>query len=325
MEMMQMMKKAEAEECVENVIKCLMPAVVQGFWYGLACSSVRTQADSTLLKNKGDLEAAIGEALCNQSENLDSWSNLLSLKKGRVDACLNQCGVSPSHFRPLWKRLRSLALVACLYGIDVNDAAIQGEIVLCLVEAEIKQVPAEILRNDAASIAARLLLQQVEVTGTGLVSLTGIHRLLADTSEDARSRRRAAEYFRARHHELQGARLLEESTKVTSYTEQQTKREQARREFTIAGLPHRIQAVEDETLRQHKNLQSRARVRSAFGLLFSLTYYLITTSLALSRCALVLLFSSLLKVYRFVDYRQYAVGARRTNSVSLPDAEIGLG
>lgn len=42
---------------------------------------------------------------------------------------------------------------------------------------------------------------------------------------------------------------------MKSYTEQQAMREQARKEFAIAGLPHRIQDVEDEMLRQQKQMQ----------------------------------------------------------------------
>ena len=192
-----MMDKVEAEQCVETAIKALMPAVVHGFWFGIACPSARSQADQVLLKHRGDLEMALSEALRDQSNNLDSWMNMVSLKKGRVDSCLTHCGVSPRHFRPLWQRLRSMAVIACLCGININDPAIQGELIICLVEAEIKQVPAEILCNDAANISSRLLIQQLEASSSSVVSLTSIQHFLCDTKEDLASRRRAAEYFRS--------------------------------------------------------------------------------------------------------------------------------
>ena len=202
MEMMQMLTQAEAEESMEKAIRQLISPAIHGLWLGLACKSVRSEADALLLRHGDDLESAMEEALTSTAENLDSWTSMFSLKKGRISGRLIAAGLSPDHFRPLWMRLRSLALIACLYGMDVSDKCIQGEIVLCLAEADLRQVPENILRDDAASIAARLMVRQVAVCGgvenpsrDSTVGLLAIKEFLSDIEEEKAARKRGKEHF----------------------------------------------------------------------------------------------------------------------------------
>lgn len=203
MEMMQMLSPAEAEESVEKAIRHLISPVIHGMWLGFACKSTRSEADALLFRHSEDLSQALEEAMTSDAENLDNWANMFSLKKGRVTGRLISADVSPEHFRPLWMRLRSLALIACLYGMDVTDPCVQGEIVLCLAEADLRQVPENILRNDAASIAARLLIRQIAVLGgaenggrDSAVSLLAIREYLVDKEQDRAARKRGKEHFR---------------------------------------------------------------------------------------------------------------------------------
>ena len=176
------------EKCLEQILSALMTPAIDGVYAVVEATKVRR--NRYLEKHSGDVESAVSAAI-EYNANMSRLKTLLvSLVPG--------VGVPGSLIVPVWNQIRTVALIACLYGFDVSDSDVQCDILLCLVEADARKVGRKVMGEVGRKVARELIKKVTSRATARLISkfipFGAMYDVLTDSSVGVG--KHAQKYFR---------------------------------------------------------------------------------------------------------------------------------
>jgi hypothetical protein len=154
-------------------------------------SSIEVEREQCLALSNDDVELAVSGV----------FADTRSFVTRITDASLAMAfGVPATTLTPIWRNLRTVALVASLYGHDVQDEMTQSAIVWCLVEGEAGRAPRVALRKVVRKLVKHLIRRSLSRVGAkvvGSVFPVGlVYEFCIDTSTATHIHQRAVRAFR---------------------------------------------------------------------------------------------------------------------------------
>lgn len=147
---------------------------VTGWAPSATVESTLSRKDRYLEEFQGNQEAAV-QAAIDRSHSM--FKKLTSQALGFIPFV----GTPTSYTFTLWHQLREVALIAALYGHDLNDSEVRMKILGALIEGNVMKLPAQTVDMVAKSIAKAVLLK----AGIGIVPGFPAHLIFNYFTENA--------------------------------------------------------------------------------------------------------------------------------------------
>ena len=149
---------------VEQLLNKMMRHVVDGLptlWVLDHGQGPITEKAETLLRQcDGDVDAAV-EVAAAQGTKREASARIIEF----LVSMLPYLGGASVQAEQLWFRLRTVALIAALYGHDVRNRDVQYQIVICLVDTEVRNIrEGKSLSSHAGRAAVRMGVSRVART-----------------------------------------------------------------------------------------------------------------------------------------------------------------
>ncbi|GBG25965.1 Hypothetical Protein FCC1311_021852 [Hondaea fermentalgiana] len=169
------------ESQIERLLTVLMNKVVDGIPDGKGGYLERpleTEAKRFVNDCGGELDAAVAAAahfifVRKPSWSESMWRSALIVVVGQVPLVGSTAAIFYNQFESVWRQLRFVALAATIYGHDVRDDATQCQVILCLLDDNIRkrQGPGAMdkiykkLGKNGVQVAATVIARQVVARG----------------------------------------------------------------------------------------------------------------------------------------------------------------
>ena len=164
------------QEQLERILFALVTPAIDGVYAVVEATNVRR--NRYLEQHSEDVESAVSAAIQYNSNIRKLKATLISLVPGTR--------VPGSIIAPVWNQIRTVALVASLYGFDIGEPDVQCDVLLCLVEADMEKYGKKVMSEVCRKVAQELTKRMVSKV-TGQLILRPIPcRAVYDTLTDSR-------------------------------------------------------------------------------------------------------------------------------------------
>lgn len=176
------------QEQLERILSALMTPAIDGVYAVVEATNVRR--NRYLEQQSGDVESAVSAAIQYNSNMGKLKTLLISLVPG--------VGIPGSVLVPVWNQIRTAALVASLYGFDVSEPEVQCDILLCLVESDVRKTGKKVMSEVGRRVAHELVKKVTSKVTARLVSRLIPFGVIYDALTDSTSSagKHAQKYFR---------------------------------------------------------------------------------------------------------------------------------
>ncbi|MCB1082187.1 MAG: dual specificity protein phosphatase family protein [Chlamydiia bacterium] len=152
-----------------------VPEMFQGWLPKVDIQSTEMRRNRYLREWRGNQDEAVKAAI-------DRNHGMARSLKTHAASALPVVG-DPLHYSlTLWYQLREIALIAALYGHNIEDPIVQKQILLCLVGGNLQKAPAEAIDILARKIAAEIVKRAVSSTISAGVPTHLIYNYLTNNS-----------------------------------------------------------------------------------------------------------------------------------------------